>query len=104
MRDPGYRVEKLDKFADSDVLADCDVHNVLANVGCNVPMLDDHDKRVIRETFRTMRSELPRLDIIVQVVAVPRQERGNPASAFDPNVLARALRHLFAGLAEESHT
>lgn len=24
--------------------------NVLADVGCNVPMLDDHDKRVIRET------------------------------------------------------
>ena len=24
--------------------------NVLADVGCNVPMLDDHDKRVIAET------------------------------------------------------
>ena len=25
--------------------------NVLADVGCNVPMLDDHDKRVIKETL-----------------------------------------------------
>ncbi|MBD5779123.1 T9SS C-terminal target domain-containing protein [Pelagicoccus sp. NFK12] len=41
--------------------------NVLADVGCNVPMLDDHDKRVIQEvrtgttTFVGSRSGLPGL-------------------------------------------
>lgn len=39
--------------------------NVLADVGCNVPMLDDHDKRIIREvrtgttTYKGSRSGLP---------------------------------------------
>jgi hypothetical protein len=39
--------------------------NVLADVGCNVPMLDDHDKRVIREvregttTYKGSKSGLP---------------------------------------------
>jgi hypothetical protein len=41
--------------------------NVLADVGCNVPMLDDHDKRVIEEvrlgttTYRGSKSGLPGL-------------------------------------------
>lgn len=41
--------------------------NVLADVGCNVPMLDDHDKRVIRETragtttYKGSKSGLPGL-------------------------------------------
>lgn len=41
--------------------------NVLADVGCNVPMLDDHDKRVIAETragtteFKGSKSGLPGL-------------------------------------------
>ena len=41
--------------------------NVLADVGCNVPVLDDHDKRVIREvrggttTYKGSRSGLPGL-------------------------------------------
>jgi hypothetical protein len=41
--------------------------NVLTDVGCNVPMLDDHDKRVIRETregtttYKGSKSGLPGL-------------------------------------------
>jgi hypothetical protein len=41
--------------------------NVLADVGCNVPMLDDHDKRVIKETragtttYKGSKSGLPGL-------------------------------------------
>lgn len=41
--------------------------NVLADVGCNVPMLDDHDKRMIKEvrtgttTYKGSRSGLPGL-------------------------------------------
>ena len=41
--------------------------NVLADVGCNVPVLDDHDKRVIREvrtgsiTYKGSKSGLPGL-------------------------------------------
>ena len=41
--------------------------NVLADVGCNVPMLDDHDKRIIREvregtfTYRGSVSDMPGL-------------------------------------------